>query len=141
MAKTVKRETKNKTSNKKIVEKKEIITNENDNLVEINDDEPKLVNEKNEIIYDPEDELKKFLEKVEPNIPTDFIEDDVKEGLDFIKNSLSYPTDLGNDINKNVEYAEKQIEELIKIKDNIIKNSNKSNFNFTSYWNGITNKW
>ena len=141
MAKTVKRETKNKTSSKKIVEKKEIITNENDNLVEINDDEPKLVNEKNEIIYDPEDELKKFLEKVEPNIPTDFIEDDVKEGLDFIKNSLSYPTDLGNDINKNVEYAEKQIEELIKIKDNIIKNSNKSNFNFTSYWNGITNKW
>ena len=76
MAKTVKRETKNKTSNKKIVEKKEIITNENDNLVEINDDEPKLVNEKNEIIYDPEDELKKFPEKVEPNIPTDFIEDD-----------------------------------------------------------------
>lgn len=143
MAKTVKKESKPKTTTKKNTDVIETISAENtiSPVIENDNDEPILVNDKNEIIYDPQEELKKVMEKIEPIIPTDFLEDDVKEGLDFIKNNVSTPNDLGNDIDKNVEYVEKQMEELNKIKDNLLKNTGKSNFNFTSFWNGTTNKW
>ena len=86
MAKPVKRESKPKTTSKKNENVKEITTNENIISPTLENDEPILVNEKNEIIYDPQEELKKVMENIEPNIPSDFIEDDVKEGIDFLKN-------------------------------------------------------
>lgn len=144
MAKTVKKESKPKTSSKKNEVIKETVSIENVITPEIEEDndEPILVNEKNEIIYDPQEDLRKVMESIEPVIPTDFIEDDVKESIDFLKNNVSIPTDLGSDIDKNLDFVEKQMEELNKIKDNLIKNSNsKSNFNFTSFWNGTANKW
>lgn len=144
MAKTVKRESKPKTTSKKNKDIKDVVANENINTIaiEVDTDEPILVNEKNEIIYDPQEDLNRVMENIETNIPTDFIEDDVKEGINFLKNNVSIPTDLGSDIDKNLEYVEKQMEELNKIKENIVKNtSSKSNFNFTSFWNGTANKW
>lgn len=145
MAKTVKKESKAKTSIKNSTNVKETISADNtiSPVNEGDNDEPILVNDKNEIIYDPQEELKKVMEKIEPIIPTDFLEDDVKEGIEFLKKNTTLPTDLGSDVDKNLEYVEKQMEELNKIKDNIIKNTtnNKSNFNFTSFWNGTTNKW
>lgn len=145
MAKTVKKESKTKTSTKNSTNVKETISADNtiSPVNESNDDEPILVNDKNEIIYDPQEELKKVMEKIEPNIPTDFLEDDVKAGIEFLKKNATLPTDLGSDVDKSLEYVEKQMEELNKVKDNIIKNTtnNKSNFNFTSFWNGTTNKW
>lgn len=145
MAKTVKKESKTKTSVKNSTNVKETISTDNtiSPVNEGDNDEPILVNDKNEIIYDPLEEFKKVVEKIEPNIPTDFLEDDVKEGIEFLKKNATLPTDLKGDVNKNLEFVEKQMEELNKIKDNIIKNTtnNKSNFNFTSYWNGTTNKW
>lgn len=145
MAKTVKKESKTKTSNKNntIAKETNSIKNTISSINEDDNDEPILVNDKNEIIYDPQEELKKVMEKIEPNIPTDFLEDDVKEGIEFLKKNATLPTDLGSDVDKSLEYVEKQMEELNKIKDNIIKNTtnNKSNFNFTSFWNGTTNKW
>lgn len=145
MAKTVKKESKPKTTNKNntIAKETNSIKNTISPINEDDNDEPILVNDKNEIIYDPQEELKKVIEKIEPNIPTDFLEDDVKEGIEFIKNNTTLPTDLGSDVDKSLEYVEKQMEELNKVKENIMKNysNNKSNFNFTSYWNGTTNKW
>lgn len=145
MAKTVKKESKPKTSNKNNTIAKETNSIENtiSSINEDDNDEPILVNDKNEIIYDPQEELKKVMEKIEPNIPTDFLEDDVKEGIEFLKKNSTLPTDLGSDVDKSLEYVEKQMEELNKVKENIMKNysSSKSNFNFTSYWNGTTNKW
>ena len=145
MAKTVKKESKSKTSNKNNTITKETNSIENtiSSINEDDNDEPILVNDKNEIIYDPQEELKKVMEKIEPNIPTDFLEDDVKEGIEFLKKNATLPTDLGSDVDKSLEYVEKQMEELNKVKENIMKNysDNKSNFNFTSYWNGTTNKW
>jgi hypothetical protein len=145
MAKTVKKESKAKTSIKNSTKVKETISADNtiSPVNEGDNDEPILVNDKNEIIYDPQEELKKVMEKIESNIPTDFLEDDVKEGIEFLKKNATLPTDLDSDVNKSLEYVEKQMEELNKVKENIMKNysSNKSNFNFTSYWNGTTNKW
>lgn len=145
MAKTVKKESKTKTSIKNSTNIKETISTGNtiSPVNEGDDDEPILVNDKNEIIYDPQEELKKVMEKIEPNIPTDFLEEDVKEGIEFLKKNATLPTDLGSDVDKSLEYVEKQMEELNKVKENIIKNTtnNKSNFNFTSFWNGTTNKW
>ena len=145
MAKTVKKESKPKTSNKNntIAKETNSIKNTIPSINEDDNDEPILVNDKNEIIYDPQEELKKVMEKIEPNIPTDFLEDDVKEGIEFLKKNATLPTDLGSDVDKSLEYVEKQMEELNKVKENIMKNysNNKSNFNFTSYWNGTTNKW
>ena len=145
MAKTVKKESKPKTSNKNntIAKETNSIKNTIPSINENDNDEPILVNDKNEIIYDPQEELKKVMEKIEPNIPTHFLEDDVKEGIEFLKKNATLPTDLGSDVDKSLEYVEKQMEELNKVKENIMKNysNNKSNFNFTSYWNGTTNKW
>ena len=145
MAKTVKKESKPKTTNKNNTIAKETNSIENtiSTLNEVDNDEPILVNDKNEIIYDPQEELKKVMEKIEPNIPTDFLDDDVKEGIEFLKKNATLPTDLGSDVDKSLEYVEKQMEELNKVKENIVKNysNNSSNFNFTSYWNGTTNKW
>lgn len=145
MAKTIKKESKVKTTPKKKEVIKETVTIENiiSPEIENNNDEPVLVNEKNEIIYNPQEELKKVMENFDSNIPTDLLEDDVKEGLDFLKNNISIPSELENNIEKNIELVEKQMEELTKIKDNIIKNTNgsKSNYNFTSFWNGTANKW
>ena len=145
MAKTVKKDSKPRTTNKNNTIAKE--TNSKKNTIpsinEDDNDEPILVNDKNEIIYDPQEELKKVMEKIEPNIPTDFLEDDVKEGIEFLKKNATLPTDLGSDVDKSLEYVEKQMEELNKVKENIMKNysTKNSNFNFTSYWNGTTNKW
>ena len=145
MAKTVKKESKPKTSIKNSTKVKEPISVDNtiSPVNESDNDEPILVNDKNEIIYDPQEELKKVMENIEPNIPTDFLEDDVKAGIEFLKKNATLPTDLDSDVDKSLEYVEKQMEELNKVKDNIIKNTtnNKSNFNFTSFWNGTTNKW
>lgn len=144
MAKTVKRESKPKTTSKKNETIKEVVANGNINTTAIEDeaDEPVLVNEKNEIIYDPQADLKKVMDSIETNIPTDFIEDDVKEGINFLKNNVSIPSDLSSDIDKNLDFVEKQMEELNKIKNNLTKNtSSRSNFNFTSFWNGTANKW
>ena len=144
MAKTVKRESKPKTTSKKNETIKEVVANGNLNTTAIEDeaDEPVLVNEKNEIIYDPQADLKKVMDSIETNIPTDFIEDDVKEGINFLKNNVSIPSDLSSDIDKNLDFVEKQMEELNKIKNNLTKNtSSRSNFNFTSFWNGTANKW
>ena len=82
MAKTVKKESKPKTANKNNTITKETNSIENtiSSINEDDNDEPILVNDKNEIIYDPQEELKKVMERIEPNIPTDFLEDDVKEG-------------------------------------------------------------
>lgn len=145
MAKTVKKERKPKTTNKNNTDVKKTISTKNtiSPVIENDNDEPILVNDKNEIIYDPQEELKKVMEKIEPNIPTDFLEDDVKEGIEFLKKNATLPADLGTDVDKSLDYVEKQMEELNKVKENIMKNysNKKSSFNFTSYWNGTTNKW
>lgn len=146
MAKTMKRESKPKTTKKNTVVK-ETITNENTIIPAIgddNDDEPVLVNEKNEIIYDPQEVIDNVMENIESNIPTDFIDKEIVEGFDYIKNNITLPTNLGSDVKTNIDLVERQMEELTKIKDNIMKNNptnNRSNFNFTSFWNGTTNKW
>lgn len=140
MAKTVKKESKPKTTTKKNV--KEISNNEINISSNIEDtDEPVLVNDENEIIYDPQEELKTLMKDIEEKIPTDFIAEDVKDGLNYIKNSVTIPTELNSNIEENIEFVEKQIEELSKLKENISKNSTRTNFNFTSFWNGTTNKW
>lgn len=146
MAKTVKRNVKSKTTNTKNVVPQETTINENVTIPIIeNDDEgenePKLVNEKNEIIYNPQEDLKKIIDEIDVKIPKDLMEDDVKEGIEYLKNNVSIPTDIGKDINKSLEFVEKQMEELNRIKTNIMENSKKSknNFNFTTYWNGIVN--
>jgi hypothetical protein len=145
MAKTVKKESKTKATNKNntIAKETNSIKNTIPPIDEDDNDEPMLVNDKNEIIYDPQEELKKVMEKIEPNIPTDFLEDDVKDGIEFLKKNATLPTDLGSDVDKSIEYVEKQMEELNKVKENIMKNysNNSSKFNFTSFWNGTTNKW
>lgn len=143
MAKTIKQESSSKVTNKKnksiketnINEKIDFQNNENDN------NEPILVNDKNEIIYAPEKEIEKLMESIEPNIPIDFIDNDVKEGIDFLKNEITIPNNLDTNIEKNIELVEKQLEKLDQLKDNIMKNKKNEKFNFTSYWNGITNKW
>lgn len=143
MAKTIKQESSSKVTNKKnksiketnINEKIDFQNNENDN------NEPILVNDKNEIIYAPEKEIEKIMESIEPNIPIDFIDNDVKEGIDFFKNEITIPNNLDNNIGENIELIEKQLEKLEQLKDNIMKNKKNEKFNFTSYWNGITNKW
>lgn len=145
MAKTVKRKIKSKTTNTKNVVPQETTINENVTIPIIendDEDEPKLVNEKNEIIYNPQEDLRKIIDEIDAKIPKDLMDDDVKEGIDYLKNNVSIPTDIGKDINKSLEFVEKQMEELNKIKTNIMENSKKSktNFNFTSYWNGIVNK-
>lgn len=140
MAKTVKKESKPKTTTKKNV--KEISNNEINISSNIEDtEEPVLVNGENEIIYDPQEELKTLMKDIEEKIPTDFIAEDVKDGLNYIKNSVTIPTELNSNIEENIEFVEKQIEELSKLKENISKNSTRTNFNFTSFWNGTTNKW
>ena len=140
MAKTVKKESKPKTTTKKNV--KEISNNEINISSNIEDtDEPVLVNDENEIIYDPQEELKTLMKDIEEKIPPDFIAEDVKDGLNYIKNSVTIPTELNSNIEENIEFVEKQIEELSKLKENISKNSTRTNFNFTSFWNGTTNKW
>lgn len=143
MAKTIKQESSSKVTNKKnksiketnINEKIDFQNNENDN------NEPILVNDKNEIIYAPEKEIEKLMESIEPNIPIDFIDNDVKEGIDFLKNEITIPNNLDTNIEENIELVEKQLEKLDQLKDNIMKNKKNEKFNFTSYWNGITNKW
>lgn len=143
MAKTIKQESSSKVTNKKnksiketnINEKIDFQNNENGN------NEPILVNDKNEIIYAPEKEIEKLMESIEPNIPIDFIDNDVKEGIDFLKNEITIPNNLDTNIEENIELVEKQLEKLDQLKDNIMKNKKNENFNFTSYWNGITNKW
>lgn len=143
MAKTIKQESSSKVTNKKNKSIKETNINEKIDFQNIENDnnEPTLVNDKNEIIYAPEKEIEKLMESIEPNIPIDFIDDDVKEGIDFLKNEIKIPNNLDTNIEENIELVEKQLEKLDQLKDNIMKNKKNENFNFTSYWNGITNKW
>ena len=142
MAKTVKNESKTKTSGKKNNNVVETTTKENmiSGIID-ESDEPVLVNLKNEIIYEPDVELKKIMDGIEPIIPTEFIDDDVKKGIDYLKNDITFSPDENIAIETNIETIEKQIEELSEIKKNIMKNNTTTKFNFTSFWNGTTNKW
>lgn len=142
MAKTIKNESKTKTSNKKNNNVVENTTKENmiSGIID-ESDEPVLVNLKNEIIYEPDVDLNKIMDEIEPIIPTEFIDDDVKKGIDFLKNDITFSTDENIAIETNIETIEKQLEELSEIKKNIMKNNTTTKFNFTSFWNGTTNKW
>lgn len=128
MAKTVKKETKTPKTQKVVVE-----TTANF------DDEPILVNEKNEIIFDPEAELEKITKPLtESEINLD-IDDDIKEGIEYLKNNNIIPNEITEDINATQKFVETKVEELTEIKNKLNETPKPKNFiNFSSFWNGAT---
>lgn len=126
MAKTIKKEFK--------------IKNKKNNFVEpIVDEEvePILVNEKNEIIYDAEGELEKIT-SVEYNYDLE-LDDDIKEGLDFIKKGIDIPAEISNNPQETAIFIEKKLEELTELTNKLNKQTEiKTTFPFTNFWNGMT---
>lgn len=131
MAKTIKKESKIKS--KKPQTKPVVETVDNDDV------EPVLVNEKNEIIYDIEGELEKITKSSSPNYEIE-IDNDIKEGLDFIKNGINIPKEIENNPGETVDFVEKKMEELVELKDKLTtkKNTINSQFPFSAFWNGMT---
>ena len=101
------------------------------------EDEPILVNDKNEIIYDAEGELEK-LTTIEHNYNLEF-DDDIKEGLDFIKNGIDIPTELTKTPSETIAFMEKKVEELNELKEKLNnKPVTKNPTHFSTFWNGVT---
>ena len=130
MVKTVKKATKEKAPK---TQKKKVPTLSND------DDDPILVNEKNEIIYNPEEEIKRIMNSTDFDITENLLDDDVKEGLEYIKTLSQVTNEFPNDYAAASEYVETKMEEINEIKEKL--NTNKKNvtpFDFSTFWNGVT---
>lgn len=145
-----------KVKNEPIVENV-IISEVDDNATVIIDDEPEVqvVNEKNEIIYDPEAEIEKVYEKlgldntVELNDISKKAIDEIKNASKVIENSNPENENFKNndDINSaldSLSEIEKQLEEDINKISSTLTNEQKkamSKFDFTSFWSGISDGW
>lgn len=132
MAKTVKRETKKQTG-KKTTPKTETLNIDN----EKND----IVNENNEIIYNPEEELDKIIQPLNEKTENfEFkIDDDIQEALTYLNDNAQVFANMNTlDENTIKEISEEKIEELTEIKEKLEKNLNKNKYNFTSFWNGVS---
>jgi hypothetical protein len=126
MAKTIKKEFKIKNKKNNFVE--QIVDEEV---------EPILVNEKNEIIYDAEGELEKIT-SVEYNYDLE-LDDDIKEGLDFIKKGIDIPAEISNNPQETAIFIEKKLEELTELTNKLNKQTEiKTTLPFTNFWNGMT---
>lgn len=131
MAKTTKKTTKEKAPK---TQKKMVPTLSDDDY-----DDPILVNEKNEIIYNPDDEIKRIMESTDFNIAENLLDDDVKEGLEYIKTLGQVANELPNDYAAASEFVETKIEEINEIKEKLNTNKkNVSTFDFSTFWNGVT---
>ena len=132
MAKTVKRETKKQTG-KKTTPKTETLNIDN----EKND----IVNENNEIIYNPEEELNKIIQPLNEKTENfEFkLDDDIQEALTYLNDNAQVFANMNTlDENTIKEISEEKIEELTEIKEKLEKNLNKNKYNFTSFWNGVS---
>ena len=127
MAKTVKTSTKKK--------------NVDDNL--IIDDEPILVNEKNEIIYNPDEELAKIIEPIKQKTVELTIDENIMESIEYLKNNNSeIPNLTSENIEETTTFIEQKIEEMNEIKEKLDSNNTKpKKFNFSSFWNGTSMNW
>ena len=150
-----------KTKRKTVVNKPKVENIVNDELTnnadfDIIDDEPevKLVNEKNEIIYDGESELEKIYEKL--NYKTDIELNDLsKQAIDEIKKAtklIEESDPLNNNVsNENIEAAIETLSEFEKKLEKDINDINSSltkeqkdamnKVDFTSIWSGIKGEW
>lgn len=150
-----------KTKRKTVVNKPKVENIVNDELTnnavfDIIDDEPevKLVNEKNEIIYDGESELEKIYEKL--NYKTDIELNDLsKQAIDEIKKAtklIEESDPLNNNVsNENIEAAIETLSEFEKKLEKDINDINSSltkeqkdamnKVNFTSIWSGFKGEW
>ncbi len=132
MAKTVKRETKKQTG-KKITPKTESLN--------IDTEKNNIVNENNEIIYNPEEELNKIIQPLKEKTENfEFkIDDDIQEALTYLNENAQVFANMNTlDENTIKEISEEKIEELTEIKEKLEKNLNKNKYNFTSFWNGVS---
>lgn len=149
------------TKRKTVVNKPKVENIVNDELTnnadfDIIDDEPevKLVNEKNEIIYDGESELEKIYEKL--NYKTDIELNDLsKQAIDEIKKAtklIEESDPLNNNVsNENIEAAIETLSEFEKKLEKDINDINSSltkeqkdamnKVNFTSIWSGFKGEW
>lgn len=132
MAKTVKRETKKQTG-KKITPKTESLN--------IDTEKNNIVNENNEIIYNPEEELNKIIQPLKEKTENfEFkIDDDIQEALTYLNENAQVFANMNTlDENTIKEISEEKIEELTEIKEKLEKNLNKNKYNLTSFWNGVS---
>lgn len=132
MAKTVKRETKKQTG-KKTTPKTETLN--------IDNEKNNIVNENNEIIYNPEEELDKIIQPLNEKTENfEFkIDDDIQEALTYLNDNAQVFANMNTlDENTIKEISEEKIEELTEIKEKLEKNLNKNKYNFTSFWNGVS---
>lgn len=132
MAKTVKRETKKQTG-KKTTPKTETLN--------IDNEKNNIVNENNEIIYNPEEELNKIIQPLKEKTENfEFkIDDDIQEALTYLNDNAQVFANMNTlDENTIKEISEEKIEELTEIKEKLEKNLNKNKYNFTSFWNGVS---
>lgn len=132
MAKTVKRENKKQTG-KKTTPKTETLN--------IDNEKNNIVNENNEIIYNPEEELNKIIQPLKEKTENfEFkIDDDIQEALTYLNDNAQVFANMNTlDENTIKEVTEEKIEELTEIKEKLEKNLNKNKYNFTSFWNGVS---
>ena len=127
MAKTVKKETKTPKPLKETRKKNTII-----------EDEPVLVNEKNEIIYNPDAVLNEIMEPFRENFTNSIIDDEIKDSIDYLKNNNIVPTNISSDICSTEKYVETKINELNEIKIKLETTNKKNFFPFSDFWNGVT---
>lgn len=129
MAKTVKRENKRQT-----IQKTNSLNNENERM--------EIVNDKNEIIYNPEEELNKIVQPLMDKTENFelAIDDDVQDALTYLNNNAEIFANMNTlDENGITELTEEKMEELTELKEKLEKNiKNNNRFNFTSFWNGVS---
>lgn len=106
-----------------------------------NEIETPIVNDKNEIIYDPDKELKTIIEPlIEKTQNFEItVDDDVKEALTFLNENAEKFANMKNldeDALKN--FTEEKMGEITELKNKIEKNVKNNKYNFTSFWNGVS---
>lgn len=115
----------------------------------------KVVNDKNEIIYDGEQELKKIMDKLPSSNMKEILPDLAKEAMDEVKKAskVAETLDINNtdvakiDIEKALEdlsLMEKKLEKDINERSSLLNNKPKKNvsrFDFTTFWSGISDGW
>lgn len=141
-----------KSKNVDAVEKEMNIEIENDVI----DDEPevKVVNEKNEIIYDGEAEIKKVYDKLnynenfELNETSKLAMDEIEKVSKIIENSsnidgVTSMETFENSIESLSELEKKLEDEIKEISSKLTDGQKKvaSKIDFTTFWSGISDGW
>ena len=107
----------------------------------IDNEKNDIVNENNEIIYNPEEELNKIIQPLNEKTENfEFkLDDDIQEALTYLNDNAQVFANMNTlDENTIKEISEEKIEELTEIKEKLEKNLNKNKYNFTSFWNGVS---